>query len=119
MQATVQRLEDVPEDLPIELLTRRRVFGDKMLWAHVRLKAGCHVAQHSHESEQIAFVVSGRVLWRLGDEGSAGYREVETRGGTVVRLPSNVPHGLQTLEDTVIVDVLSPPGEMGIDRQGK
>ena len=56
--------------------------------------------------------------WRLGEEGSAEYREQEVGGGTVVLLPGGFPHGVDALEDTVILDVLSPPGPMGVDRQG-
>ena len=88
-----------------------------MLWAHVELAKGCEVATHFHENEQIAYVISGRVLWRLGEVGSADYTEQESVGGTVVHLPSNFPHGVLALEDSVILDVLSPPGEMGVDHQ--
>ena len=118
MDALVVGLEQLEEDQPIDRLARRRLFGENMLWAHVRLAAGCHVAQHSHPNEQIAFVISGCVRWRLGAEGSAEYREQEVCGGTVVHLPGGFPHGVDAVEDTVILDVLSPPGEMGVDRQG-
>jgi quercetin dioxygenase-like cupin family protein len=67
--------------------------------------------------EQVACVMSGRVLWRLGEPGSADYRELEVTGGNVVELPSNFPHGVTAIEHTVIFDVLSPPGEMGVDKQ--
>ena len=88
-----------------------------MLWAYVDLSKGCEVAMHEHESEQIAFVISGGVIWRLGDPDSSDYREQEVEGGSVVHLPGGFPHGVRALEDTVILDVLSPPGEMGVDRQ--
>jgi quercetin dioxygenase-like cupin family protein len=117
MDPLVYPWESVEEDHPVPLIHRRRVFGDRMLVAQVRLDKGCHVAQHHHESEQIAYVVSGKVRWRLGEPGSEEYREVEMGGGNVVVLPSNFSHGVDALEDTLIFDILSPPGEMGIDRQ--
>lgn len=117
MDATIRKLHDVERDTPIDLLGRRRVFGEKMLWAYVDLKEGCNVATHHHENEQIAFVISGKVLWKLGNEGSPNYREEIVEGGTVIHLPSNFPHGVVALEDTQILDVLSPPGEMGVDKQ--
>jgi quercetin dioxygenase-like cupin family protein len=117
MQATINKVDCVPADNPIALLTRRRVFGDKMLWAYVDLAQGCNVANHSHENEQIAFVISGRVLWRIGEAGEPDYREQEVGGGTVVHLPSGLKHGVEALEDSIILDVLSPPGQMGIDNQ--
>jgi quercetin dioxygenase-like cupin family protein len=67
--------------------------------------------------EQVACVMSGRVLFKLGKPGSEEYREVEVVGGQVVELPSQFPHGVHALEHTLIFDVLSPPGEMGVDKQ--
>lgn len=118
MPAKVLSLSEVPEDNPILNLFRRKVQGENMLWACVELKKGCVVEPHRHVSEQIAFVVTGRVLWQLGEEGSADYEERETGDSTVLVLPPNFPHGVRALEDTVILDVLSPVGLMGVDRQG-
>lgn len=84
-----------------------------MLVAHVHLVKGCHVAFHQHESEQIAMVLSGRVRWFFGD----GRADLEMVGGEVLVLPSNVPHGVDALEDTEIIDLLSPIGPMGVDSQ--
>lgn len=117
MSATVQTIAHVEADNPIALLTRRRVFGDRMLWAYVNLAEGCEVAMHKHDNEQIAFVISGKVLWRFGEPGTDSYSEQITEGGTVVHLPGGFPHGVLALENTVILDVLSPPGEMGVDHQ--
>jgi len=86
-----------------------------MLVARVRLAAGCHVAPHRHDSEQIAIVLSGHVRWLMGEE----RRPVEMRGGEVMVLLTNVVHGLDVLEDAEIVDVLSPIGPMGVDSQGR
>lgn len=41
------------------------------------------------------------------------------RQGQVVLLPSNCLHGVETLEDSLLIDVLSPPGPMGVDSQGE
>lgn len=106
-------------DQPIALLRRRRVFGDQMLWAYVQLGEGCEVAMHSHESEQMAFVLDGKAVFRLGDPDDPEFEEREVSSGMVVHLPSNLPHGVVALEDTIILDVLAPPGEMGIDRQDR
>lgn len=116
MDAAVYRLDDVAEDNPAPLLFRKRVSGERILLAHVRLEKGCHVPVHHHEQEQVAYVVSGQVTWTLGEEGTPERRQITVEGGTVVHLPSNFPHGVDALEDTVIVDLLSPPGEMGVDR---
>ena len=118
MDPLLHRWDDVPSDNPIPLLQRQRVEGDKMLMANVRLTKGCHVAVHRHESEQFAYVISGRVRWTLGEPGSPEHRELEMEGGGVLRLPSNFPHGVDALEDTWILDVLAPVGPMGVDSHG-
>ncbi len=117
MDSIVTNWSDIESDHPIPLLHRKRLCGERMLVAHVNLEKGCHVATHAHESEQMACIVSGKVRWRLGAPGSHDYREVVVEGGSVVFLPSWFPHGVDALEDTFILDVLSPPGEMGVDRQ--
>jgi len=114
MDAVAHVWNDIAEDNPIPLLTRRSIAGEKMLVARVRLVKGCHVALHRHESEQIAMVLSGHVRWFFDH----GKPDVEMRGGEVLVLPSAVAHGLLALEDTEIVDVLSPLGPMGVDSQG-
>ena len=115
MEPTVHALTEVAEDCPIPLLSRRRIFGEQMLFAHVHLAKGCIVAVHAHESEQIAYIVSGSVRWTIGGPGKE--RQLVVTGGNVVHLPSHFPHGVEALEDTVIVDILSPPGMMGVDSQ--
>ena len=82
-----------------------------MLVAKVHLDKGCNVPSHHHESEQMAIVLSGRVQWTLGHEA----RVIESTAGDIVHLPSNEPHSVLALEDTDILDVLSPVGPMGVD----
>jgi quercetin dioxygenase-like cupin family protein len=91
--------------------------GDQMLLARVRLEKGCEVALHRHDSEQMAVVLSGHVVWTVGAEGEPNRRQVEMRGGEVLQIPGNVWHGLTAIEDTIIIDILSPPTAMGVDSQ--
>lgn len=115
MDAVVHNWTDLPTDSPISLLSRSSLMAEQMLAARVFLEKGCEVKVHHHPSEQIAMVMSGRVMWTLGSEG----RQEEATAGQVVHLPAGVPHGVIALEDTVIFDILSPPGAMGIDSQDK
>lgn len=118
MDATAYRWSEVDPDNPIALLSRQMVQGEQMLLARVHLERGCHVALHQHVSEQMAVVVSGHVAWTLGADGDPAQRTVEMRGGEVMHLPSNLWHGVDAIEDTEIIDILSPKGPMGVDRQG-
>ncbi|HJP82149.1 MAG TPA: cupin domain-containing protein [Fimbriimonadaceae bacterium] len=106
----------IPSDHPVELLHRQKIEGEQMLLARVHLEKGCHVALHHHVSEQMAIVIAGRVEWTLGEEGTV-QEKVVMSFGEVLHIPANVWHGVDALEDTLIIDVLSPPGAMGVDSQ--
>lgn len=111
--AIPHKWESLIRDTPIPLLTRWKVEGEHMLLARVLLEKGCVVPLHQHESEQMAVVISGRVRWTVGPQGDQ--REIEMGAGEVLQLPSWVWHGVAALEDTMIIDILSPPGPMGVD----
>jgi quercetin dioxygenase-like cupin family protein len=113
-RARPYRWDDVPEDAPIPLLTRRIVEGDRMLVARLELRVGCSVERHSHPNEQISVVLSGRLRWLVDEDPG---REVIVGPGEVLHLPANVIHGVEVLEDAVVLDLLSPPGAMGVDSQ--
>ena len=117
MKANLYTWTEVESDHPISLLTRQKVTGERILVARVHLLPGCKVALHQHESEQIACVLSGRVRWGIGDPSSEDRQELEMIGGQVLHLPSNLPHEVTALEETWILDLLSPPGAMGVDSQ--
>lgn len=117
MSAAVHRWSDLPADTPMPLIARRRVIGRHLMLSHVTLARGFRVQSHKHDNEQFAVVLSGRVRFGLGDEAAPGHREVVVGAGQVVELPGNVPHSAEALEDSVLLDVFSPPSEKtGIDR---
>jgi quercetin dioxygenase-like cupin family protein len=108
----------LPVDRPMPLLERRRVIGEKAMLSHVSLAKGCLVPTHVHENEQFACLLSGKMRFGIGAEGSAERRELVLAGGEVLHLPGGVPHSAEALEDSVIIDVFSPPSEKtGIDRR--
>jgi quercetin dioxygenase-like cupin family protein len=115
MENLLFRWHEIEADRPIPLLHRQMVMGEKLLAAMVRLEKGCKVVLHHHDSEQFAYVISGRVKWGLGALDSPDRREFEMTGGEILRLPSNLPHEVEALEETMILDMLSPPGPMGVD----
>jgi quercetin dioxygenase-like cupin family protein len=115
MQNLIYRWKDIEPDHPVPLLHRQLMKGEHILVAMVQLEKGCKVALHNHVSEQIAYVISGRVKWGLGQPGTPERSEFEMTGGEVLHLPSNILHEVEALEDTTILDMLSPPGPMGVD----
>ena len=117
LHVTRYRWDDLEIDRPIALLTRKRIIGEQMMISQVHLEKGFAVASHAHENEQFACVVSGRIRFGIGDENSSDYEQVELVAGEVLHLPSNVIHSAEAVEDTVILDLFSPPSEKtGIDQ---
>jgi quercetin dioxygenase-like cupin family protein len=105
--------EDLPRERVTDLLDRRLITGDRMMLAHVYLKKGCIVPKHSHENEQLTYVLEGCLRFWLGEDQQ---EVVDVHGGQVLHLPSNVPHKAEALEDTLDVDVFSPPRRDWLDK---
>ena len=116
-RAAHYRWSELAEERPMDRVRRRRVMGEKAMVARVVLDKGFEVPTHAHENEQIAVVLSGKVRFGIGPEGSEEYEELVVQEGEVLHLPSMVPHSARALEDSVVLDVFSPPSETtGIDR---
>ena len=114
--ATSYRWQDLTQDNPLEKLARRRIIGEHAMLSEINLDKGCHVPTHAHENEQFACVVSGRMRFGIGPEGSPERHDLELGPGEVLHLPPNVPHSADALEDSVILDVFSPPSATtGVD----
>lgn len=75
--------------------------------ARIELRKGCTVPRHQHHHEQISSVLCGAMRFMVGEEGAA----VETivREGEVLVIPGNVSHSAEAIQDTIILDVFSPP----------
>lgn len=118
-KATVYRFSELPVDCPSELIERRRVIGEQMMISHVTLQQGFHVPNHSHDNEQIAVVISGRMRFSLVD--SAGNESEQVLGaGEVLLLPAGVVHGATAEETSVLLDLFSPISETtGVDTARK
>ena len=100
------RWDRIPEEPLKGTITRRLVTGERMMIAHVYLKKGDDVPRHSHENEQLTYILQGALQFWFGPNDE---RELTVRAGEVIVIPSNVPHRALALEDTLDVDVFSPP----------
>src|SRR5271170_7989967 len=92
------RWAELPAEPMKGSITRRLITGERMMIAHVYLKKGDEVPQHSHENEQITYLLEGALQFWLGD---AGERELIVRGGEVLVIPSWLPHRALAIEDTL------------------
>jgi quercetin dioxygenase-like cupin family protein len=105
---TWYRWDEMPKEPVNAALDRRLVTGERLMLAHVYLKKGCIVPRHRHESEQISYILEGALHFWIGEDES---EEIVVRAGEVLVLPSNVWHKAEALEETLDVDVFSPPRE--------
>ncbi|MCC6322490.1 MAG: cupin domain-containing protein [Phycisphaerales bacterium] len=118
MPADIHRWTELPVDHPRPLIDRRRIIGDNMMVSEVFLHKGFRLETHQHANEQFGVVLSGRIRFGLGAEGSPERREATLAGGQVIRFPANFPHSAEALEDTLILDLFSPPSEgTGVDQK--
>jgi len=102
------RWDEMPAEQLKPGLSRKLVTGERMMIAHVYFKSGEVVPRHSHENEQLTYILSGALRFWFGANDE---QEVTLRAGEVVVIPSHLPHRAVALEDTLDVDVFSPPRE--------
>jgi unsaturated pyranuronate lyase len=103
------RWADVEPEPMNSLVTRQYVTGTKTMLARLVLKKGAHVPVHHHMNEQVSHVVAGALEFRL--EGKA----VTVRAGEILCIPPDVPHEVFALEDSVALDIFTPPRQDWID----
>ncbi len=106
------RVADQPRETLNPLISRSLITGERAMLAHVYLKKGAVVPMHSHDNEQITYVLQGALRFRIGDGGPDG---LVVRAGEVLHLPSDMPHEAEALEDTIDVDVFTPPRQDWLD----
>jgi quercetin dioxygenase-like cupin family protein len=81
--------------------------GDEMTFLEIHYAAGVGAPLHTHTHESIAYVVKGKVKSTVGSE------EFIMGPGDVCRHPKGVLHGLEAIEDSVVVEIKSPAPEIG------
>ena len=64
----LHRWDEIALEKVTEMLSRKLVTGEKEMLAQIYLKRGCIVPNHSHESEQITYVLQGALKFLIGGE---------------------------------------------------
>jgi quercetin dioxygenase-like cupin family protein len=112
-RVTHYRWNDMPRERVSDTLERRLITGERMMLAHVYLTKGCIVPRHSHENEQLTYILEGALRFWIGEDES---ETLVVRAGEVLHIPGNLPHKAEALEDTLDVDVFSPPRQDWLDK---
>ena len=110
---TFYRWEDMPREKVTDVLDRRLITGENIMLTHVYLKKGAIVQQHNHHNEQITYILDGALRFWIGED---ELEVIDVRAGEVLHIPSFVKHKAEALEDTIDVDVFSPPRQDWLDK---
>ena len=85
------------------VVRRTLVSGERMTVVEVTFALGAAVPRHTHPHEQVGYVARGRVRFDIaGDARDLG------PGGSYL-IPGGEPHLVTAYEDSVLIDVFSPP----------
>ena len=106
------RWDDIPLEKVTDEIDRKIINGNRMMLTQVFLKKGSIVPMHSHDNEQLTYILEGALKFWIAEEDS---EPIVVSAGEVLVIPSNVPHKAEALADTVDVDVFSPPRQDWLD----
>jgi len=99
------RLEELPFESVGDKVVARSLEGTHMTLLNCRFQQGCKIPIHQHESEQISYILKGCL------KGKIGGKEYLVRTGEVIVIPPYQPHEWEALEETITLEVFSPPRE--------
>lgn len=78
------------------------VYGERTLLSEFRIEQGSTIPAHRHPHEQTGYLISGRMKFLIAKE------EIIAEAGDSWCIPGDVEHGVETLEDCLVVEVFSP-----------
>jgi quercetin dioxygenase-like cupin family protein len=106
---TKYRWSDIATEQLNPLLNRKLITGERIMVSELELKKGCVVPAHHHENEQVTYILRGALKFEVNG------KEIILYSGDVLLIPSNVLHSAIALEDTLDLDVFSPPRQDWLD----
>jgi len=100
--ARLHRWDEIELEKVTEMMSQKVITGEREMLAQTYLKRGALVPIHTHDSEQMTYVLQGALRFVIAGE------EVIVREGEVLHIPGGMPHQAEALEDTFELDVFSP-----------
>ena len=103
-KAQLYQWDTLPKEIVRPGVERAGFSGDNVLMVMNWLEPGMEVRPHSHPFEQLAYIVSGRMKFVVGDD------EFEAGAGSMIRIPPDIEHYGEPLGDEPVLnlDVFSP-----------
>lgn len=107
--------DEIPQERLNEKIVRQIILGDELMLVKLTMQAGAVVQRHSHSNEQMSYILMGRIIFTYGQ-----HMEHQTvlGPGDVLHLPAHLPHAAECLEDTIDLDVFTPPRKDWINASG-
>jgi quercetin dioxygenase-like cupin family protein len=93
----------IPAEQVNPLASRQMIHTQTMSMVRRRLSKGAVTRLHQHVDEQISMVERGKLRFVVD------YEEQIVASGETLVISSNVPHSVEALEDSVVLDVFSAP----------
>src|ERR1700687_6074155 len=109
----LHRWDEIALEKVTEMVSRKIVTGEREMVAQVYLKRGCLVPMHSHEREQMTYILQGALKFLIGGD------DITVREGEVLHIPSRIEHQAEALEDTFELDVFSPIRRTWLNQNGE
>jgi quercetin dioxygenase-like cupin family protein len=80
-------------------------YGDKMIMTEFLLSKGSKLPEHNHPHDQCGCLISGKIMLIIDG------RRIFAEPGDGWYIPGNALHSAEILEDSVAIEVFSPPRE--------
>ncbi|MBK5256587.1 MAG: cupin domain-containing protein [Vicinamibacteria bacterium] len=93
---------EVPKENLTPTISRQVVTGAQAMVGAITLQKGSHVPKHSHESEQLTYVLEGTLRFMIQGQ------KIMVSAGEILVIPAWVEHEATAVEHTVELDIFSP-----------
>lgn len=92
-----------PQDIGGGVTRKVLSYSENLMTVELHFPKGAFGAKHSHPHEQIGYIVSGRLIYQ-----EEGCEDKELATGDTYYVKPNAVHGVEILEDTVLLDIFTP-----------
>ncbi len=81
------------------------VYGKESLMSRFLLAKNAILPEHNHPYEQTGYLVSGKIILHIGE------KKHEIKEGDSWCIPKNISHYAEIIEDSIALEIFSPPRE--------
>jgi quercetin dioxygenase-like cupin family protein len=105
--------ESLPSEDVNASMSRKIVWGEKLMISRIKFKDGFLVPLHNHVHEQVTQVLSGTIRFWFGANKE---QMMDLHAGDVVVIPSNLPHEALMIGEVEEIDTWAPPRQDWLDK---